>query len=179
MKLKSIGLFLILLLFSACTLQEKKAEDRENRENSLLPQNYAEVGIKNVRLDFTRGVVLLQKKNSNLTLEFYVSREQGELILAAFHNASFSRPMAHDLLFKILKEARMKLLYVSVDRLESGTYYASLLIETAEGGRIQLDARPSDAIVISLKSRAPIYVDKNLMSAGEMHEEDVFKGREA
>gem|GEM_PF-2734101 len=172
-----LGLFLIaaLVLFSACTSAKSKTEPAVSFS---LPANYVEAEVKNVELDQMQATVFLQKKSSNSTLEFYISRGQGELVLAALHNASLPRPTPHELLFKILKEAGMKLMYVSVDSLEGGMYYASILIETKEGGKIALDARPSDALIIALKYRIPVYVEESLLSAGEMKEEKILKGRE-
>jgi bifunctional DNase/RNase len=72
------------------------------------------------------------------------------------------RPLTHDLLLNVLRDLGGNLQRVVIDRLESRTYYATLVLEH-DGRLIHIDCRPSDAIALALRERVAIFVDDELM----------------
>ncbi|MFH1773427.1 MAG: bifunctional nuclease family protein [Methanobacteriota archaeon] len=127
----------------------------------VAPEGYVEVTVKDVMLYQKGGVVLLGENASSEVLPIYVAADQAREMVRTMRNIPAERPLTHDLIKKILDNANMRLAYVSIDRLEGEIYYAT--IAAGNGAAIKIDARPSDSIILALKSGTPIYVHKNLM----------------
>lgn len=70
--------------------------------------------------------------------------------------------MTHDLLYSILAQAHLKVKEIRIVALKDNTYYATLFLKS-DKGVVEVDARPSDAIVIALKSKTPIYVSTKIL----------------
>lgn len=73
-----------------------------------------------------------------------------------------ARPMTHDLLRRAILALDGQLKRVEVTHLQGGTYFARLVIERGQR-RIEVDARPSDAIALALRTGAGIYVHSTLL----------------
>lgn len=71
------------------------------------------------------------------------------------------RPLTHDLLERIIQEANGKIHRVVITHFKKDIYYAMIEIERG-GSLVEIDARPSDSIVMALKFKAPIFVSKAL-----------------
>lgn len=69
------------------------------------------------------------------------------------------RPLTHDLMKNIITAFGSELSEVVITEVRDGTFYAHVDIE----GTI-VDARPSDAIALAVRYRAPIYVTENVMN---------------
>ena len=80
------------------------------------------------------------------------------------------RPMTHDLLASTIHELGGRLEKVVVNALTEGTFYARLVVQK-NGDRVEIDARPSDAIALSVRAQAPIFVEESVLdevnAAGE------------
>ena len=74
------------------------------------------------------------------------------------------RPNSHDLARSVIDGLRGEVERVVVTDLRGGTYYATLALRSG-GRRVEIDARPSDAIAIALRARAPIFVRDHLFEA--------------
>lgn len=72
------------------------------------------------------------------------------------------RPQTHELIDNILRAMGAELVKVVIHRLDQGTYFASLLLEHGAES-IEVDARPSDAIALSVKRRVPIEVSEQVL----------------
>lgn len=75
------------------------------------------------------------------------------------------RPMTHDLVRVIMDRLNTNLDRVVIDDLWNTIYYAKLYIRT-DKEEIEIDARPSDAIALSVRFDAPIYVADGILEAG-------------
>jgi uncharacterized protein len=75
------------------------------------------------------------------------------------------RPMTHDLVRVILDRLNVSLDRVVIDDLWNTIYYAKLYIRT-DKEEIEIDVRPSDAIALSVRFDAPIYVADGILEAG-------------
>lgn len=77
------------------------------------------------------------------------------------------RPMTHDLMARLLEAADAQLERVHVASLREEVFYAVVKLRRGDEGR-EVDARPSDAIALALRTRAPIYAtDEVLYKAGK------------
>ena len=128
------------------------------------PSAFIEVEVKGVRLD-TMGhnpVVILADKDGKKALPIWIGLLEANAIDKELKNVSSTRPMTHDLLHSILGQVHATVKEVKVVELKDHTYYAKLFLMLNKE-LIEVDARPSDAIVIALKSKAPIYVSAKIM----------------
>lgn len=80
------------------------------------------------------------------------------------HGESAGRPIAHDVLVEALEQLGAKIARVEIDRVESPVFYAKLVITDDEGDEHAVDARPSDAIAVAVRTNAPIYVEDDVMN---------------
>ena len=127
------------------------------------PPPFVEMEVKGVRLDATGNspVVLLADKEGKKALPIWVGLLEANAIDKELRNNASPRPMTHDLLYSILAQAHVKVKEVKIVDLKNNTYYATLFL-TVNKGVVEVDARPSDAIVIALKSKTPILVSAKI-----------------
>jgi hypothetical protein len=120
---------------------------------------FVEMEVKGVRMDVLgqNPVVILADKEGKKALPIWIGLLEANAIERELKNATTSRPMTHDLLHSILKQVHANVKEVKIVELKDHTYYAKLFL-TLNKETIELDARPSDAIIMALKSKAPVYV---------------------
>lgn len=82
------------------------------------------------------------------------------------------RPMTHDLMTNILHEMNVRLLKVTVNDFERQIYYATLHLESKTGVQ-EVDARPSDAIALALRTQCAIWVSNDVIEKAGIQREDV------
>jgi len=73
-------------------------------------------------------------------------------------------PLTHDLLERIIHASGGKIRRVIITRHKEGIYYATMEMDR-NGFLVEIDARPSDSIVMPLKFDSPLYVTKPLFEA--------------
>jgi bifunctional DNase/RNase len=69
---------------------------------------------------------------------------------------------AHDLLGSAIAALGGRLRRIEIHSLREGTYFARLIVETADGV-IDVDSRPSDAIALALRAQAPIWTARKVL----------------
>jgi hypothetical protein len=87
--------------------------------------------------------------------------------------------MTHDLLKSVIDELGGRLDRIVVSELKDNTFYATLRLRSPKGA-LSVDARPSDAIALALRSGARIFVEeaviqgaRTLDDAGSREPEDI------
>src|SRR5437667_11396018 len=97
-------------------------------------------------------------------LPIWVGKPEASAISFAMEGITTPRPMTHDLMKVVLETADAKVISVVVTDLKDNTYYARihLLFEDSE---YSIDARPSDAIALALRTSAPMFVTHNVMGS--------------
>jgi bifunctional DNase/RNase len=79
------------------------------------------------------------------------------------------RPMTHELMESLLRAAEVGLAKVVISDLREGTFYARLVLRIGER-EVDVDSRPSDAIAIAVRMKAPIFVEERvLQKLGDSH----------
>lgn len=107
-------------------------------------------------------VVLLRGANDERTLPISIGQLEAQSIAIVLNDIPFPRPLTHDLLKSVLTSLDCKLLHIEICDLIDETFYARLVLEK-DGKKIEIDSRPSDAIALSLRLNAPIYVAEKVM----------------
>ena len=72
--------------------------------------------------------------------------------------------MTHDLLKSVIDELGGRLERIVVSELKDNTFYATLQVRS-DRGALTLDARPSDAIALALRSGARIFVEEAVIQS--------------
>ena len=116
-------------------------------------------------------VVILQDENRTNTLPIWVGKPEASSISFAMEGITTPRPMTHDLMKAVLDTADAKVISVVVTDLKENTYYARvhLLYEDSE---YSIDARPSDAIALALRAKAPVFVNDDVIRKHSNEEMD-------
>jgi bifunctional DNase/RNase len=90
------------------------------------------------------------------------SAERAQSIQDGINGVMEQRPNTHDIFAQTLKSFNITLDYVTIDSFVNGTYYSNLFLRS--GNKIlKLDARPSDAIALALRTNSTIYINKTLL----------------
>jgi len=106
--------------------------------------------------------------NDAKTFVIYVDSGIGEAIQRAVSGEQAERPLTHDLMLTILDGLGAEVERIVICDVEKGTYYARLILsmENELGHKIvEIDARPSDSIVLALASGKPIYTASKVLDA--------------
>jgi hypothetical protein len=108
--------------------------------------------------------------NEEKTFIIYVDNFVGTAIQGTLDGVKRDRPLTHDLIGSILIGLGTKLERIVINDERDKTFYARILLSmTNELGTkiVEIDARPSDSIVLSLQQKRPIYVARAVFEAAE------------
>lgn len=128
------------------------------------PPTFIEMEVRGVRLDAIgqNPVVILVDKDGKKAIPIWIGLLEANAIDRELKNISSTRPMTHDLLYSILGHIKARVKEVKITELKDHTYYATLFLKLNKG-LIEVDARPSDAIIMALKSKAKIFVSTKIL----------------
>ncbi len=123
-----------------------------------------EMTIKGLMVDpiTNMPIVLLKDKEGDRVLPIWVGIFEANAIALQIENISTPRPMTHDLLRNVISDLDGRVDRVVVCDLKDNTFYAIIHL-TVRGERIAVDARPSDAIALALRTRSPILVEETVI----------------
>jgi bifunctional DNase/RNase len=107
-------------------------------------------------------VLVLKDLEGEKVLPIWIGAMEAMAISLALNEVNLPRPMTHDLLLSCIRHLESDVRRVDVVRLEEGTYFAEIEIARGEGTR-RVDSRPSDAIALALRAKAPIFVDEKIL----------------
>lgn len=131
-----------------------------------------EMTVESVRIsavDYQRVVVLKEKDAKRYLLIWVGSSEAGSIAMA-LQGVTPPRPLSHDLMKDLLDRFDAHVTRILVNGLKDETYYAVITVTTGPSS-LEIDARPSDAIALALRSKAPIYAEEEVLEkAGIMPE---------
>lgn len=102
-------------------------------------------------------IMILKDVDSDKAVPIWIGLLEATAIASELENIKFSRPMTHDLLKIIMENMQIQVTKVEVCDLRDNTYFA-LIYLNREGKEVTIDARPSDAIALALRVKAPIFV---------------------
>ena len=74
------------------------------------------------------------------------------------------RPLTHDLMLDALSAIGAKLERVEISRVDAPVFFATLVLVKPDGEEVKLDARPSDALALAVRSNAPMFVEDDVMN---------------
>ncbi|MBI5968225.1 MAG: bifunctional nuclease family protein [Deltaproteobacteria bacterium] len=117
-----------------------------------------------------QSIVVLKDEATGRTLPIWVGLFEANAITMGIEHTWTPRPMTHDLMKNIIEGMNANVRQIAVNDLRSNTFYAVISLEV-EGRLVEIDSRPSDAIALAIRAKAPIYVaEKVLESAGQIEQ---------
>ena len=143
---------------------------------SVVPaeKDLLEVKVHRVVLDplSKQYVVVLSDPAEQRALLMWIDVFVASAIQSEMQDAYHPRPLTHDLLENIIQQAGLKVRRIVITHEKANIYYATIQMEKS-GTLIDIDARPSDSIVLALKFERPIYI-----AAGLFNEKSIFLGEQ-
>jgi bifunctional DNase/RNase len=106
----------------------------------------------------SQPILLLKTAEDNRFLPVSVGQGEAMAILSKLEGREPARPMTHDLIIGMLAELDAEIVRVTVTELRDNTFYAAITI-LQDGSEIEIDSRPSDAIALAVRARAPVLVE--------------------
>lgn len=107
-------------------------------------------------------IIILKDLEEKNALPIWIGLIEASAIATELEKIQLSRPMTHDLIRNILQALEVVVLRVEVNDLSDNTFYARIYLQ-GKGGELVIDSRPSDAIALALRTKAPIFVDKKVI----------------
>lgn len=108
--------------------------------------------------------------NDEKTIIIYVDSSTGDAIRMLQNGIKKERPLTHDLMGYILQGFNVSVTRVLINDVVDSTFFARLTLEMEnELGRkiVEIDARPSDSIILALMSGKPIYMLRHVLDKVE------------
>jgi bifunctional DNase/RNase len=112
-------------------------------------------------------IVILRDPENKLNLPIWIGLLEATSMATELEGIKMARPMTHDLLRGILQEVGATVDCIEVTDLKDNTYFALIYLQ-AGGRQLTIDARPSDAISLALRTKSPIYVAKKVLEASSV-----------
>ncbi|MCU1230035.1 MAG: uncharacterized protein JWO97_2919 [Acidobacteria bacterium] len=138
-----------------------------------MSSNLVAMSIKGLMLDPVSNspIVVLKDDAEKFFLPIWVGIFEANAIALQLENVSTPRPMTHDLLRNFIAELDARVTRVVINDLRDSTFFAQIRIIVNEGETndrtLELDARPSDAIALALRTAAPIFVAQSVLEQAQ------------
>ena len=113
-------------------------------------------------------VVLLRDAEELNFLPIWIGVFEAASIAMVLQGVTPPRPMTHDLLKDSIEKLGGKVDRIVISDVKEGTFFASIEVVTADGKKIIIDARPSDAIALGIRVEVPIMVSENVMMQAKL-----------
>jgi bifunctional DNase/RNase len=130
------------------------------------------MSIKGLMLDPVSNspIVVLKDDDEKFFLPIWVGIFEANAIALQLENIATPRPMTHDLLRNLIAELDARVTRIVINDLRDATFFAQIRLLINRGGgdkMLEIDARPSDAIALALRTEAPIYVAQSVLEQAQ------------
>jgi bifunctional DNase/RNase len=129
-----------------------------------------EVRIRGLMMDPATNmpIVVLKDVASETVMPIWVGIFEANAIAIEIEKEAAPRPMTHDLTRNIIRHLNARLERVVITELKDDTFLAVLWLRQGDEP-LTIDARPSDAIALALRSDCPIYVSEKVMQSSKLN----------
>ncbi|MFC1733096.1 bifunctional nuclease family protein [candidate division KSB1 bacterium] len=115
-------------------------------------------------------MLLIDDKGKRL-LPIVIGQWEAQSIAWNMQGVELQRPLTHDLFKTLLLSADLEVTKIVINDLRENTFYAQIGIKNS-GKDLDIDSRPSDAVAIALRMKAPIFVSETVISKAAVEIED-------
>ncbi len=136
-----------------------------------------EMTIDSIRVSLMnyQRVVILKEKMAERYLPIWIGPAEADAIAVKLQDVNVPRPLTHDLLSLVIDNLGATVNSIIVNDLKNDTFYAKIILNV-DGGVIEVDSRPSDALALAVRVEAPIYVDEAVLDkAGILLDQETGK----
>lgn len=123
-----------------------------------------EMTIKGLMVDPVTNmpIIILRDDAGDRVLPIWVGIFEANAIALQIENVATPRPMTHDLLRNVIQDLDGLVQKVVVSELRENTFFAVIHV-AVRGEALLIDARPSDAIALALRTKSPIFVEEEVI----------------
>ncbi len=119
-----------------------------------------------------RVLLILADEQVSRLLPMVIGQYEARAIAMELAEERFDRPLTHDLVHAVVSSLGHRLERVEISKLEDEVFFAELSL-VGEDDIVKIDSRPSDAIALALRSRAPIFVAEEVLEQASVLPEDI------
>ena len=123
-----------------------------------------EMSIDSIRVSLMnyQRVVILKVKDSDRYLPIWIGANEADAIALKLQDMSVPRPLTHDLLGSVIVSLGAQVNHIVVSDLNDDTFYAKIVLDY-DGGQVEIDSRPSDAIALAVRAEAAIFAEESVI----------------
>jgi len=107
-------------------------------------------------------VVILKEKTAERYLPIWIGPAEAEAIRLKLQGVTVPRPLTHDLLHSTIDALGATVNSIIINDLKSDTFFAKIILNV-DGGQLEVDSRPSDAMALAVRAEVPIYADEAVL----------------
>lgn len=136
-----------------------------------------EMNIDSIRVSLMnyQRVVILKEKDARRYLPIWIGPAEADAIAVKLQGVNVPRPLTHDLLSSVIDSLGASIDSIIVNDLKSDTFYAKIVLNV-DGGQVEIDSRPSDALALAVRAEVTIYADEAVLDkAGILLDEETGK----
>jgi len=136
-----------------------------------------EMTIDSIRVSLMnyQRVVILKEKMAERYLPIWIGPAEADAIAVKLQGVNVPRPLTHDLLSSVIDTLGATIESIIVSELKNDTFYAKIILNI-DGGQMEVDSRPSDALALAVRVEAPIYAEEEVLDkAGILLDQETGK----
>jgi len=132
-----------------------------------------EMKIKGLMIDPVSNmpIIILKDSSGDVVLPIWVGVFEANAIAMQLEKIVSPRPMTHDLLRNVIEGLQARVDRVVITDLKDNTFFA-LIHVTRNGNPLTIDARPSDAMALALRSEVPILVEETVLEKSSVSDDE-------
>jgi len=123
-----------------------------------------EMTIDSIRVSLMnyQRVVILKEKDADRYLPIWIGPSEADAIAVKLQDVTVPRPLTHDLLRSVIDTLGASINSIIVSELKNDTFFAKIILNV-DGGQMEVDSRPSDALALAVRAGAPIYAEETVL----------------
>ena len=114
-------------------------------------------------------IIVLKEKEGDRFLPIVIGFLEANAIKMKISGVVPPRPLTHDLLQNVIESLNVGVQKIIIDKLQDSTFYAKIVLNSKMGtNETVIDARPSDSIALAVRTKAPIFVEEEVIKRAEV-----------
>ena len=107
-------------------------------------------------------MLIMQTEDNKISFPIIIADSEASSLLKELEHLEIKRPQTHDLFYSFMQSFDICIDEVYIHNVMEGIFYTKLICSFG-GKTVELDSRPSDAIILALKTNAPIFAEKSIL----------------
>jgi len=130
-------------------------------------------------------IVFLRIQDTNVVVPIWIGPCEAGIMAMALKKEVFERPLTHDLYLNTVDKMGYSLKNIVITKIEKNIYHSTIQLINGEEDLLEIDSRPSDAIILAVKNEKPILladdiainntVEVDFLGEGEEERDDLKK----